>query len=580
MAALVVLLAGGWLARATTYHVDPAIGSMGNPGTAAQPWSTLEAVFAASKTFAPGDVIQLHSGYHGIPQIKGVNTSTVLIVPAPGAHAKVRRLVVKSAAQWVIFGLDICPANAGPDTYDPGVKLVDIQNTCNFITLRNCLIRGAPSITGWSQADWTNRLGSASALQTAAPNTVLFLNDLRNVSFGISVLKTATNSLIARNSIRDYYNDGMRGLADFCTFQYNTVVNQYISDANHDDCFQSWSLGPTGTVGEGTVRDVTLRGNRFLSHTDPAQPLKASVQGIGCFDGVFENWVVENNVISSATYHGISLYGAINCRIVNNTVIENPVDDSSSVKPWIMINEHKNQASGEAWPVKSSGNLIRNNISAAAVSMTATAGVNDHNTATTAYGSFFANYTNFDFSLHASAPAVNAGDDTDAPLTDIAQRTRSSPADLGAYEYDAAPATNLTFASWQADWFLHDPLAGALAAMPFQDGVPNLLKYLFNLNPLFPLSETDSNALPRTVLETSASERYLAWSFRTNAAAPDVRFEIESCTNLAGGGWRARDPDGVQVLTHDPVTGDLTLSLKFRVSSNAAEFLRLKAFLP
>ena len=46
------------------------------------------------------------------------------------------------------------------------------------------------------------------------------------------------------------------------------------------------------------VRNVTLRGNRFLSHTDPAQPLRAAVQGIGCFDGLFENWVIEDNIIS------------------------------------------------------------------------------------------------------------------------------------------------------------------------------------------------------------------------------------------------------------------------------------------
>src|SRR5688572_7588524 len=51
-------------ASATTYHVDPASGQMSNPGSAAQPWSTLEAVFAANKTFAAGDVILLKSGYH------------------------------------------------------------------------------------------------------------------------------------------------------------------------------------------------------------------------------------------------------------------------------------------------------------------------------------------------------------------------------------------------------------------------------------------------------------------------------------------------------------------------------------
>src|SRR5690606_15427910 len=40
-----------------TYYVDPTNGSMSNPGTSAQPWSTLEDVFDAGKTFNAGDII-------------------------------------------------------------------------------------------------------------------------------------------------------------------------------------------------------------------------------------------------------------------------------------------------------------------------------------------------------------------------------------------------------------------------------------------------------------------------------------------------------------------------------------------
>ena len=502
LAACFLLLVSCGLAGATIYYVDPAAGSMANSGSSVSPWSTLEAVFAANKTFLPGDVLQLRSGFHGLPQIKGTNAAVVSIVPSVGAHPTLRRLVVKNAARWVIFGLDICPGNTAANTYDPGAKLVDIQSTCNFITVRNCLIKGAPSVAGWTQADWTNRLGSGSAVNVAAPNTVLFLNDLRNLSFGIQVLKTATNTLVSRNCIRDYFNDGIRGLGDFSTFEYNTVINQYVSDANHDDCFQSWSTGPSGIVGDGVVRNVTLRGNRFLSHTDPAQPLRAAVQGIGCFDGLFENWVIEDNIISSATYHGIALYGAINCRIVNNTVVENPVDGSSSIKPWILITEHKNQTNGSPWPVVSSGNLIRNNISAAAASLTASGGIKDHNLTSTAYAALFAGYTNLDFSLLSTSAAINAGEAEGAPPIDIACRTRVGAYDLGAYELGAAPATNFCYASWKSDWFFHDPQAGRPEASPLQDRWPNLFKYLFDINPLFPLTDEDLQALLSVRLET------------------------------------------------------------------------------
>ena len=54
----------------------------------------------------------------------------------------------------------------------------------------------------------------------------------------------------------------------------------------------------------------------------PQQPHRGALQGIGCFDGMFVDWIIENNVIIVDHYHGITLGGARGCRIVNNTVID------------------------------------------------------------------------------------------------------------------------------------------------------------------------------------------------------------------------------------------------------------------
>ena len=51
------------------------------------------------------------------------------------------------------------------------------------------------------------------------------------------------------------------------------------------------------------------------------------MQAIGCFDGWFVNWVVENNVIITDHWHGITFLGMRDSRIVNNTVID--LDDVS-----------------------------------------------------------------------------------------------------------------------------------------------------------------------------------------------------------------------------------------------------------
>lgn len=436
---------------------------MTNPGTAASPWSTLEAVFTANKTFVAGDVIRLRSGYHGLPQVKGNNSGTVTIQPDAGAAPKLKRLIVKTGSRWVITGLDICPENAGAGLYETGKNLVEIQSTCNYITIENCVIKHAFSIAGWTVSDWQTRLGSASAISAAAPSSEIIDNQLENVSFGISVTKTATFSHVANNTITSFYNDGLRGLADDCVFEYNLLQDSYVADSNHDDFFQSWSTDAAGAVGKGTVYRVVLRGNVFISRRDAAQPNYAAPQGAGLFDGMFEDWVIENNLVVSQTYHGISLYGAINCKVINNTVVENPLDGTGSVRPWILVTSHKANADGTPWPVPSSGNIVRNNITAKGATVVAGGGVADYNQTTTAYATYFTDYAGFDFSLKSTAPAVDAGSNAGAPTIDIEGNPRVVPFDIGAYEYQGlpvvyegftyAPTTNISTAPDSPDDF-------------------------------------------------------------------------------------------------------------------------------
>src|SRR5688572_26147508 len=56
LAASVLALCSFTVTHAATYYVDPAAANMSNAGSSTAPWSTLEAVFTANKTFAGGDV--------------------------------------------------------------------------------------------------------------------------------------------------------------------------------------------------------------------------------------------------------------------------------------------------------------------------------------------------------------------------------------------------------------------------------------------------------------------------------------------------------------------------------------------
>ena len=114
-------------------------------------------------------------------------------------------------------------------------------------------------------------------------------------------------------------------------FQYNVVKNCYDVNANHDDGFQSWSRGPQG-VGTGEVVGMVLRGNTIINYEDLDQPHRGTLQGIGCFDGMFVDWIVENNVIITDHWHGITLSGATDSRVVNNTVVD--LNETSPGPPW------------------------------------------------------------------------------------------------------------------------------------------------------------------------------------------------------------------------------------------------------
>jgi parallel beta-helix repeat protein len=418
-------------ASAATYVLDPVAGSMNGDGSAQKPWGTLQAVLASRRTWQAGDVLMLKSGDHGQALVRGAAASgDVTISAAPGEMPRVTSLGLKNASRWIVKGLIISPEGQ-PETKSRISALVSIGGDCRDITLSDCELFSARDSSRWNEADWLAR--SITGISSAGAHCTIAGNRLRNVRFGIAIGRQGTGSIIARNLIENFMSDGMRGLADDCLFEENVVRNCFAIDDNHDDGFQSWTGGVDGVkVGGGVVKRVVLRGNTFISYTDPAQPFKSAMQGIGCFDGMFEDWIVENNVVVTDMWHGIAFYGAKNCRIVNNTVVKNPINAAART-PWIQISPHKRGT-------PSTGNLVRNNITPT-LNVPHDAGVADHNVVTNDYAALFVDHRNFDLHLKAGSIAVDAGGDESAPVFDLDGKRRSPPFDVGAFEAGSTAAT-------------------------------------------------------------------------------------------------------------------------------------------
>ncbi|MBD3320563.1 MAG: hypothetical protein GF350_05640 [Chitinivibrionales bacterium] len=438
------------LGYGSVFYIDPQHGDIGNDGSMQNPWSTLQEVIENNKietrqpvdypyhwgeplepknSDAPvnaGDTLFLRDGYHGEILIsRFYNTDYITIVADSGHTPGIKSLRTLGAGKWIFKNLRISPELVPP--YEDIDPLVDIENhgysgPSREIIVENCYIYSVEDASSWSMNDWDTQ--SCNAIGVGGAHVIIRNNYCRNVDFGISV--GGDSCLVEGNTVENFAGDGLRGLGNDIAFVNNIVKNCYDVNGNHDDGFQSWSRTADG-VGQGTVYRIKLIGNVIINYDDPDQPFRGTLQGIGCFDGFFEDWIVENNVIITDHWHGITLSGAVNCRIVNNTVCD--LNNQNPGPPWVRIGDHKTRG-------PSSGCIVRNNLTTSLNS--SDVGVTeDHNIIISDPDEFFVDYSSFDLRLKPGCEAVDAGSSDQAPSVDIAgtSRPQQSGYDIGAYEY-------------------------------------------------------------------------------------------------------------------------------------------------
>ena len=448
-AGVVIAVLFSTAANAKDFYVDPVTGSPSGDGSTNRPWRTIEAVIAASRVetqnwaslpygpgtsltarnadapIKPGDTIWLRSGYHGALSIAGhYNRGFITIAAQQGHTPMLSNVTISASANWRIRGLLISPSFA--PTYETRA-MVRIQSDkangpVHDIFVEDCRIFSVDDTSSWTLEDWNTK--AANAVQAGGTRITLRGNSARNVNFGISV--SATHSLVEHNVVENFAGDGMRGLGDHTVFQYNTIKNCYDVNANHDDGFQSWSVGSDGKVGTGQVTGIVLRGNRIINYEDPNQPFRGTLQGIGLFDGTFVDWVIENNVVITDHWHGITVLGAKNSRVINNTVLDR--NTTTPGPPWIMVGNHKNGTPPEHC-------VVRNNL-ATAFRPAERGVISDHNLVVEKAAAFFVNDAAFDVRLLPGAAAIDAGSPEFAPTHDIERtpRPQGRRIDIGAYE--------------------------------------------------------------------------------------------------------------------------------------------------
>ncbi len=445
LSTVVIILLCALSLQATTYHIDPASGDITNDGSIDAPWSTLEAVIAEGniETYAnilpydastnvrflknegapvkAGDTLLLYSGQHGdilLPNYNNLDYITVMA--ASGASPVLQRIKLQGSRKWRFDGLTISSEPYGFPELGKLIFLEDHnwQGPTRLIEIRNCDIYSATE--PWTTAqEWLDM--SSDGIIVKADSIELINNRLKNVNFGISA--RGDNINVVGNSIVNFSGDAMRILGSYILFERNYITNCYKVNDNHDDGIQSFTTN--GLV----VNNVTVRSNIILNYEDPDQPLLGTLQGIGLFDGPYNNWIVENNVISVNHWHGITFLGGHDCLVRNNTVLD-PTPSEAPGASWIMIDDHKDGT-------PSSGCVVKNNVANTLI-VDADESNNILLPSIADYINNFKDASNYDFHLIEGSILIDAADTETATSHDLDSipRTFGDGPDVGAYEYD------------------------------------------------------------------------------------------------------------------------------------------------
>jgi uncharacterized repeat protein (TIGR03803 family) len=130
-------------------------------------------------------------------------------------------------------------------------------------------------------------------------------------------------------------------------------------------------------------------------------------------------------------------------------------------------------------------------------------------------------------------------------------------------------------------WALTKSTSNVATATPFNDGVPNLLKYLYDINPTVPIGATDRAALPTVGIDTTSNPgtTYLILTYRQNPGVLGLTVNVQTSADMNT--WQTvNPPDLSRQVGADPATGDPIMEMGVEMTGPAPQFIRLNVTSP
>ena len=420
-------------AFAADYYVAPlsTVQSCTTDGSQACPWVGLNAALY-SKKLVGGDRLLLQDGDYGGMNLYMISFSGPIVIQSLNEKkAHFEYIVINEGTKGLTFkNLSVWPSNPDQKTSD----LFVAYTSSSTIVVDGLDVRGgqdAANYMSWSQSEWLSR--AASGINLRGPNSSIMNSRLVGVYMGAKI--EGANSSMLNNYVEGFSGDSYEVLGDNSVVSGNVSKNCFQIDANHADALQSWADA------DGVINGLTIENNTFLEWASTSSnSLRCVQQGIGFFDGPYENVIIRNNVVSGSSYHGISVYGGRNVQILNNTVVS--AKGLEGGIPYIGVFKQKNGSLPQ-------NVLVANNL---AMSFYVDSGIDSSNAAYVKYvnnstlmglGSLFQDISNFDYRPTSASGFIDTGSAADSPATDIlgAARPYGAGPDRGAYEIGASSGT-------------------------------------------------------------------------------------------------------------------------------------------
>lgn len=339
-----------------------------------------------------GDVVVLSSGYYGTLFIKNKkNKSKVTIKSGAGESASFDRIVIEGSAEWKLEKLRISGAGSKEPVRN---SLVQLEGDNEKIVLEQLKISSVDSILKWQVTDWKAKAADGIIIN-GGREIVVRDNQIKNIRNGIRVV--SDNSTIEKNVIENFSGDGILGAGNQVSYKYNRIQNCYKVFNKDSDALQFWSIGKEGKPGKGISYKGVVLGNFILSTDDAKRKSTCSLRGISMYDGMYDGWLIENNVIQVNNWRGITVYGSNKLTIVHNTLF-NPYDLAKG-QPRIDIRHHKNGS-------VSLDNIVINNIVSKVIAKKASV-VNVGNLSPDNAELLFADYKKYDLRPRQGSKAVD-----------------------------------------------------------------------------------------------------------------------------------------------------------------------------